>query len=114
VKQLFVALAIFYVMTSVCRAENRMVRGVYCRDIGKVNRFEEMGRLSLFTWALGYLSGVNDVMQAQGRSVKDISGLTEDVVIRAISDFCAVHPDYDSTSAILSLWRLLPEVRGRP
>ncbi len=84
--------------------------GAYsCAEIAKLFRQNpDQTSAMTFSWAQGYMSGLNVAGGASGREVRDLAGMNtkdEELVIR---NYCGQHPMSDLATAVMGLYKTLP------
>ena len=64
----------------------------------------------LFSWATGFVTGINLSSQANGIGYRDLSKMNFDVVVGQVRLYCAQNPDKPIVGAIEPMYRAFPVV----
>ncbi len=63
-----------------------------------------------YTWAQGYMSGLNAIAHAVLHPTKDLAASSYQTQEAAIRDYCATNPLDDYTTAVTHIWTSFPTV----
>jgi hypothetical protein len=63
-----------------------------------------------FSWANGYLSGMNEAIASTGQPRHDLGATSAESKAKFIQDYCKEHPLGDYLNSVLALMRSLPLV----
>jgi hypothetical protein len=70
---------------------------------------------SYFAWAQGYMSGLNTMISAAGKTApRDLNGLAVANQEARIRSYCDQHPLGNYVDAVMDLYGALPFMRGNP
>jgi hypothetical protein len=87
--------------------------GAYsCAEIAEVFRQNpDQTSAMIFTWAQGYMSGLNVAGGASGREVRDLAGMNTKDEEWVIRNYCDQYPASDLATAVMDLYKTLPTAK---
>lgn len=111
----FVGAILSIVAMQTAKAEPMYARGVGTTTCGRFATLyrdnPEHVEMAYFSWAQGYMSGLNRWMYSENKTFKDQNASTTDVQLSFIRKYCNEHPLANYSTATTELFRSLPEVK---
>ena len=114
-KLMHIVLAALLIKSTIAIADPIGVAGAGDRSCAEIAKFfrqnPDQTSVIVFSWAQGYMSGLNVAGGASGREVRDLSGMTTKDEESAIQNYCEEHPMSDLATAVMDLYKTLPTAK---
>ena len=110
-----IVLAALLIQSTIAIADPIGVAGAGAHSCAEIAQFfrqnPDQTSAMMFSWAQGYMSGLNVAGGASGREVRDLAsmnGKDEEWVIR---NYCDQYPMSDLATAVMALYKTLPTAK---
>jgi hypothetical protein len=107
-----IVLAALLVQSTIAIADPLGVAGVGGHSCAEIAEFfsqnPDQTSAMIFSWAQGYMSGLNVAGAASGREVRDLAGMNTKDEEWVIRNYCDRHPMSDLGTAVMALYKTLP------
>ena len=114
-KLMHIVLAALLIQSTIAIADPIGVAGPGAHSCAEFARFfrqdPDQTSVMMFTWAQGYMSGLNVAGGASGREVRDLAGMNTKDEEWAILNYCDQHPMSDLATAVMDLYKTLPTAK---